>query len=175
MGIAAGPMLILQAAGAGASAFGAYQNAKAERGSLNYQAQVASNNATLAEQQAHIALENGVTAEQNQRLRNAATYSSQRTSLAANGVALDEGSPAEVLATTKYIGERDALTIRDNAAREGWGYDTQAQGYRSDADALRATAASVSPRKAAFASLLTSAPSVASSWYNMRSKTKGPV
>ena len=170
MGVAAGPMLLLQAAGAGMSAYGAYQGAKADKASLTYQSQVAANNAALAEQQAQFAMENGVSAEQNQRLRTAAMVSTQRASTAANGVAVDEGSAAEVAAGTKYIGERDALTIRDNASREAWGYRTQEQGYKDEGAMLAATARSVSPRKAAFASLLTSSGSVASSWYNMRSK-----
>jgi hypothetical protein len=45
-----------------------------------------------------------------------------------SGVELSGGSSLDVLVGTAGIGAQDALTIQNNAAREAWGYRTQA-GY----------------------------------------------
>lgn len=51
----------------------------------------------------------------------------QRTTLAAQGLALDEGSAAQVTADTKRIGETDVATIRENARREAFGIRSQSE------------------------------------------------
>lgn len=150
------------------SATGAYGQADAQKKAMQYDSQVAANNAILANQQASIAIQNGQTQEGNQRLKTGQAVGAQRAALAANGIDLGEGSAQDILSTTQYIGERDALTVRDNALREAWGYKTQAQNYTDASKAKQATADSISPGFAAATSLLSSATSYAK--YNYANK-----
>lgn len=163
----------LQVAGMASSAMGAYNQSKGTKAAYEYQAAVNRNNATLAEWQARDAITRGQRAEQSQRLKTAQLKGSQRAALAARGVALDEGSALNILDDTDFMGEADAMTIRDNAAREAWGARTQGANYESDASMLSARAGAESPFKAAAGSLLTSAGSVANSWYRYKATGGG--
>ena len=147
------------------SVVGSMNAAEAQRNAYDYQAQVARNNAITAEQNAKLAQEQGAQDEQNQRLKAAAFYSDQRAQLAANGIDLGTGSAADLLATTKFMGEHDALTIRDNAARKAWAYRTQSQDFSTDASFKSAAGSNINPMMAGATSLLTSASTVASRWY----------
>lgn len=162
----------LQVAGLVSGVFGATNQSKATQQAYNYQATVNRNNAQVAEWQAQDALQRGAKAEQAQRLKVAQLKSAQRAGFAARGIALDEGSPLNILNDTDYMGELDALTIRDNAAKEAWGARTQGANYSSDAAMLGARADAESPLGAGFSTLLTGAGTVASSWYNRRTKTE---
>ena len=163
----------LQVAGMVSGAFGAANQSKATQQAYDYQAAGNRNNAQIAEWQAQDATTRGAKSEQAQRLKVAQLKSSQRAGFAARGIALDEGSPLNILQDTDYLGELDALAIRDNASREAWGARTQASNYSSDAAMLSARADAESPSGAAFSSLLTSGGAVASSWYNRKTKTTG--
>jgi hypothetical protein len=61
----------------------------------------------------------------------------QRVGYAGQNVDLSSGSPSEVISDTAYQGEFDALTIRTNAAREAWGYKTEATNLGLQARNLR--------------------------------------
>lgn len=149
---AAGPAVLgMQAAGALSSVVGSYYSAKSQKSSLGLQAD-------LEEYQAQNALVQGEREEQKVRMSTAQLKSSQRASMAANGVDLAQGSAAQVLTSTDYMGEIDAQTVRSNALK-------QAFGYRVDARMKRAQADSISPGMAAFTTLLGSGGQVASSWY----------
>jgi hypothetical protein len=50
----------------------------------------------------------------------------QRTTQAASGGVVDEGSNALIQQDTAQLGELDALTISNNAAREAYGYNVEA-------------------------------------------------
>jgi len=155
----------LQAFGVGASAFGSYNLGNAQKSVLNYESSVATNNATLANYQANVAQQVGDQQLNDSELRTAQLFGTQRATLGANGVDLGSGSANEVLASTKYMGERDALTIQNNTANQVWGYKTQGQNYTSEAAADSATANAINPRMAAATSLLGGAGIVASNWY----------
>jgi hypothetical protein len=171
-GMSAGMMI--QVAGMAASTYGAYQKSKATRSAYEYQAAVNQNNATLAEWQAQDALQRGARSEQTQRLKTAQLRGTQRARLAANGVALDEGSPLALLQDTDYMGELDANTIRDNAGKEAWGARIQGGNYSRDASMLSDRADAESPWGAAGSTLLTGAGSVADSWYRRKMTTSAP-
>ena len=138
------------AAGAVLGAASSYGNAKAKKGALRQQAQV-------DEWQAEQALNAGADQEQSSRLQTAQVFGKQRANMAANGVDLGEGSATDVLASTKLIGEHDALTIKDNASRTAWGYRTNAAVATAQAD-------NIDPWASATGSLLGSAGSVSASW-----------
>lgn len=163
----------LQVAGAANTVLGSYNQSKAAKAAYEYQAAVQRNNAQLAEWQAQDAIARGQKAEQSQRLKVAQLKSTQRAGFAARGVALDEGSALNILNDTDYMGNLDALTLRDNAAKEAWGYRTQGANAASDAALLSGRAEAESPFGAAASSLLTGAGAVASSWYNRKMRTEG--
>jgi hypothetical protein len=160
------------AAGAIMSAGSAYQQAQGQRSSLQYQASVARMNAGLAADQASDAIRNGQTAEGIQDLKTGQTLGAQRAAMAANGVDLGEGSPNDVLTTTKYMGTRDALQIHDNAMMLAWGYRTQQQNFLTDANREENEASTISPWAAGATSILTGATRVSSVW-DAKAKVNG--
>jgi hypothetical protein len=172
-----GPQLAMAMAGAGmaTSAIGAYKSASGQKAALNYQSSVAKSNAQIAEEQAHIAQLNGQQEEFASRLKTAATVGDQRAIAAANGVDVSSGSPVEIVASSRYLGERDALTIRDNAARQAWAYNQQATGYRNEAAMDSATADAMNPWMSAAGSLLTGAGTVADRWYKYKAQSVNGV
>ncbi len=149
----------------GMQAMGAYSSSQAQKAGMKYQAQIAANNATIAQEQASIAIQDGQRQEQTQDLKTGQIYGAQRAAMAANGVDLGEGSANEVLTTTKFMGNRDALTIRDNAMRQAWGYDVQSQNFLDSSAADKAVGDSINPMMSAATSLLGSAASASSTWY----------
>lgn len=159
-----------QVAGTVASAIGARNKAKAEKGAMEYQAAVARNNAQIAEWQAEDAIRRGQVTKQQSQLKTNALKGRQRAMMAERGIDLGEGSALNILTDTDMIGAIDANNATDNAAREAFGFKVQGSNYKSNADLLTARAGSISPNGAAFGSLLTGAGSVASSWYSMSSK-----
>lgn len=155
----------MMATSAAVSAVGARGQAKAQQAGLNYQASVSDQNATLADMQARDAIRQGQGQEQNLRLQTGQLKGSQRATMAANGIDLtDTGSANDVFTSTDYMADHDAATIQNNALRQAWGYNVQAENYRNDASAKRAGASAISPNMAMATSLLTSAGSVAGSW-----------
>lgn len=88
-------------------------------------------NAGYAELQAVDAEKRGRVAETRQRRQTAQVIGSQRVSLAGQGVDVNRGTALEVQADSAYLGELDALTIRNNAAKEAWGYRVQAEDMRA--------------------------------------------
>ena len=129
MGFAAAALPALQVAGMAVSAVGAYNSSKANKSAYEAQAQVNQNNAIIAQWQAQDALTRGARAVTASRMRNVQLKGDQRAAMAANGVDLSVGSAQRVLNSTDYIGQLDASTILDNAAREAWGYRTQASNF----------------------------------------------
>lgn len=157
------------AAGAGLKAIGAYGDAKSQKSSLNFQANLDDLNAHQSELSAQSALAQGQMQEQSSDLRTANLKSTQRAGLAASGVDLGVGSAANILTSTDVMGQIDANTIAANAVRSAWGYRTQATNQQNDALMKRAGASAISPLTSAATSLLGSAGSVAQSWYSKNS------
>ena len=151
---------------------GAYSQASGQRSALQYEASVARSNAQIAGWQASDAVRNGQIAEENQDLKTGSIMGSQRAALAANGVDLGSGSANDVLTTTQFMGNRDALQIHDNAMMQAWGYRTQQQNYLDNASHLDNMASTINPWMAMGTSLLTGATNVASNWDKL-SKVNG--
>lgn len=134
------------AAGTVVSAVGAMQQGKAAE-------KTAENNAKTMQLQAEDARARGGIAEEAHRAKVRQIRGEQRATLAASGVDMTSGTAASVLDQTTIYGELDARNIGVNAAREAWGYETQAgnelfqgknakqQGYLSGASTLLTGAA----------------------------------
>ena len=93
------PALLLGAQGVsgGLSAIGAYGQAASQKSSLNYDARVADMNSVLVERQAQIAMEQGQFQVDQLRRLTAGLKGSQRATMAARGLDLTAGTPAEIL------------------------------------------------------------------------------
>lgn len=111
-------------AGGGITAYGQYQSGVANE-------RLMKQNARIADWQADDALDRGRQAEGRHRIDVRRTIGAQRARLAASGVEINDGSALDVQADTARLGELDALTIRNNAAREAWGYRVQATDLRA--------------------------------------------
>lgn len=130
--IATATLVATIAAGA-TTAYGQYQQGQAQKEQYAYQAAVNRNNAIISERQAEDALQRGQIAEDEHRLKVQQIKGSQRTRFAASGVDLGSAVVSDTLADTAMLGELDALTIRNNAQRESYGYRVQASNYEASA------------------------------------------
>ncbi|WP_137924655.1 hypothetical protein [Cupriavidus sp. 2SB] len=145
--------------------------ASGQRAVADYNATIAENNANLAELQAQDAVTRGRQAESDLYRQTGQLMGRQRANTAANGVSLNEGSPVNIEASTRYMRDVDLATLRNNAARSAWGYNVQADNYRAQSKAYRAAGDASSPGAAAATSLLGSAAGVSSKWYDIYKNT----
>lgn len=159
--------LVSQFAGAASSAIGAFYSAKSMKSSLAYQASIDNINAGISEKTAQSVLNQGQQQVGMITQRAGNIKSSQRASMAANGIDLGEGNAAEVQASTDIMAQTDANTASANAIRSAWGYRTQAVNYQNDALMKTTDSNSISAGMAGTTSLLGSAGRVAQSWYSM--------
>lgn len=90
-------------------------------------------NAVLKDQAANEAITAGNSSADWQRVRTGQAVGTQRAVQAANGIDVNSGSAAQLQDDTAMIGELDALTLQNNAAREAYGYRIQAQQDRANA------------------------------------------
>lgn len=83
-------------------------------------------NSRLANIQAQDSIERGETAVKQVRRGTRKAIGTSRAALAAQGVDVNSGSAADLLEQAEYYGEMDALTVRNNAWMESFGYRSQA-------------------------------------------------
>lgn len=123
----------LLAIGAGFSAVSSIMSSSANADALRAQGEHEKNVADFNEKIALIQSEDALyrgDKEATQLRKNAKRLvGSQRAALAAQGVNVDVGSAALVQEDTMDQAKIDEITIRNNAAREAWGYKVQARGY----------------------------------------------
>lgn len=120
---------------------GLYQNvaqSRAIKAQGEAQASAMERNAEMAQYQAHDAIERGGLKELRLRRALAQNLGNQRVQAAASGIDTDSGSVQDARDTTISEGEHDAEAIRFNAARERWGYNTQAANLQTQANYTRA-------------------------------------
>ena len=119
-------------ASAAVSAVGAVEQGQAQQQQAKYQAAVARNNQTIAQQNAQDALDRGAEQEQEQRKKTQLLIGQQRASLAAQGADLSSGNSLDLVSDIAGTGELDALTIRRNAQLEARQYQVQGMNYQAD-------------------------------------------
>jgi hypothetical protein len=108
------------------SAAGAERQAQANANAANYNAAVARNAATFAQQQGEIRA-------QASDIRTGQAIGRSRAIAAAGNLDVNSGSPLDIQASNASIGRLNSLTIRNNAAREAWGQNAQAGLYDAQA------------------------------------------
>jgi flavin reductase (DIM6/NTAB) family NADH-FMN oxidoreductase RutF len=160
------PTTIMLAASTVLGAYGASQQAGAQKSQLQYSAAVADNNAKIAGWQANDALRRGE--EEAARVGREASQvkGAQRARQAAAGLDLSVGTAKELQDQTDFFGQVDQATVRDNAAREAWSIRQKGNQYTSDAGMSRASARQISPGLAATTSLISGGARVADRWYS---------
>jgi hypothetical protein len=112
--------------GAGISAIGAEQQAKANAAAANYNAQVAKNASIFAQQQ-------GVVEAEKQQREAAMVIGKDRAAAAASGIDVNSGSPLDIQADNYVTGKLNEATALNNASRNAWGYATQSNLYGMEA------------------------------------------
>lgn len=111
-------------------AVGKSQEGKAAEASAKYNAQVAANNATLAEQSARLAGAAGNAQTEQAQLKTRAQVGGIIATQGASGVDVSSGSALDVRSSAKQLGQLNALTVRSNAAKSAYGYQTEAANYK---------------------------------------------
>lgn len=120
-------------AGSAISGIGAISKMGAASQSAKYNAAIAGQNATIAAENAHRA---GLAGEQQAAMKEQETRAKVgqiAANQAASGIDINKGSAPDVRSSAAQNGELDAITIRSNAAREAYGYQTQGTSYAGQA------------------------------------------
>lgn len=128
-----------------------YSQASAQRAEGDYQKSIFDINARFAEAQAKDAIKRGDKEAIELTKRAKRLIGSQRVSLAAQGIDIESGTALQIQEDTAELSEADAMTIRNNAWKEAWGYRVQAFDFRN-----RGEFAKMSSRNRARNTLLTS-------------------
>jgi hypothetical protein len=121
------PAVAVMAAGTAISMYAQHRKGQAE-------GHVAENNAILARQQAGDAMVRGAEEARSAEIAGRNTASAARVAIGANGVT--GGSTDDIAAVSAANSAMDAATIRANAAREAWGFKSEAKSqshYAKDA------------------------------------------
>lgn len=150
--------------------------AKSAQAEGEYAAEVYGRNADLAEEQAVDALARGRESEMALRRKARGLRSSQRAGFAAQGIDINSGSARDVQENDAALSELDALTIRNNAQREAFGFRRQAQYDREDAEMARRGGVNRANaiRKESMGTLLTTTTSLASTYSSGRVPRRSP-
>lgn len=116
-----------------AAVAGGVMQGNAAKAQAGQQALQQRTNALYAQDAADDSIKRGAYDADLQRVRTAQAVGTQRTAQAANGGDVNSGSNARLQEDTAALGELDALTIQNNAAREAYGYRVQALNGLSNA------------------------------------------
>lgn len=103
----------------------------------DFQAQIARNNAQIARANAAAATQAGDIAAFNVGLRTRDIVGRTKAAQAASGIDVNTGSAVDVQASERMLGMLDALTVRSNAARAAYGYESEAMSESARARILK--------------------------------------
>lgn len=116
---------LLAAGSAVMSTVGALQQGEAASAADKYNGQIAMANSQIANRNAVQASEAGEIQAANSGMKTRANAGSIKANQGASGVDVNKGSPVDVRTSQDQLGKLDALTIRSNAAKQAYGYETQ--------------------------------------------------
>jgi hypothetical protein len=161
---AAAPVLAI--AGAGISAIGTVEQGQATANASAYQAQVAQNNAIIAEQNATYASNAGLTQAAATSMKGAAAGGKVKAAQAASGIDVNTGSAVNVQASERETNVLNSETVLNNAELQAYGYRAAATGYKATAglEEEEAAQAPVGAVLSATGNLLSAASSVGAKW-----------
>lgn len=119
---------------------GSLLQAQSTKQSGEYQSDLLKDNAAYKKKAADETIFAGDTSADWQRQRTKQAIGTQRTAFAGNGIDVNSGSAAQLQDETAMLGELDALTIQNNAAREAFGYRVQSAQDISNAKQVKRNA-----------------------------------
>jgi hypothetical protein len=137
------PLAVAGLVGAGVSAYSSYESGQAQSAAAAYQAQVAANNAIIAQRNARTDIQAGEAAATNQGLKTRAQVGQEKAAQGASGIDPNTGSAPLVRNGTQELGMLDAMTIRSNAAQKAYAQQVQATSdtAQSQLDTMESTQA----------------------------------
>jgi hypothetical protein len=121
---AAAPVLGL--VGAATSAIDTIESGQATANAASYQAQVAQNNAIIAEQNAAYASEAGLASAAATSMKGAAASGKVKATQAASGIDVNTGSAVNVQASERETNVLNTETVLNNAELRAYGYRARA-------------------------------------------------
>jgi hypothetical protein len=152
--------------GAGISAIGTMEAAQAQSANASYQAQVARNNAQIAQENSTMAIQSGEAqaAAQGQKAR--AQVGGIVAAQGANNVDVNTGSAANVRTSSQELANVDTRTIMSNAAKQSFGYQVAASSDTAQAglDTQEASQAQTAGGIGSLGSFLSGISSVGPNW-----------
>jgi hypothetical protein len=152
--------------GTGVTAAGKVYEGLATANAAKFSAEVARNNAALAQVNADRAIDAGQQQAETESRKNAARVAGIKTAQAASGIDVNTGSAADVQAGERMTGQLDAETVLNNAQWTSFGYRSQATNFQNEAslDESKATSAQIGGDLGAFGSVLGNASSLGLKW-----------
>lgn len=153
----------------------AKQAAQAQEQEADYQAEVAQNNQKIAAQNAQYAAQSGEAQLQQTQLQTRSQTSAVAAALAANGLDINTGSPAQVRQGQEQIGQLEGENVKEQELVNVYGYQTQETNYAAQAGLyqLEAQNAAKAAEIAPLGSLFSGAGSLASKWSSWQTETGG--
>lgn len=129
----------------GVQAFNQYSSSKREAAAIKAQAEynrkVSEINEAYTMAKSDDAIRRGEQEVEGHRSKVRQLVGSQKAGLAASGVDVSSGSAAQIVDQTEKLGELDAITLKNNAWREAYGYKVEAKNIRIQGMMGQATAA----------------------------------
>lgn len=152
-------------------AAGAMQEGQSKSAMYGYQAGVARVNAEIAKKNADYALATGETRAMIQGMKGRAEHGQLIARMGASGVAVGHGSSKDVLESHTKLTNLDQGIIRNNAAREAYGYEVRAASETAQSGMYTSAAADASNAGSmkAFGSIIGGISSVSDKWMAGRS------
>ena len=147
------------------SAIGTYYQAQSQASALQHQAEMAQINMRINERSAQSAMLQGQKQIGQLTLKAGKLKSAQKVALAANGVVMEGGSAAEILASTDLLKEIDANQIWQNTVQNAWAIRAKGTNQYVSSLSAKAAAESISPFGQAGGTLLSGVGDVATNWY----------
>lgn len=157
------------AVGGGVTAYGQYQSGQAQSSMYNYQSGVAKINQQLKKQDAEYARDVGEVEAQQAGMRTRGAVGSTRAAQGARGIDVNTGSAADIRKSQIDLGQQDERIIRSNAARRAYGFEVEGmnQGVQANIYGMAAKDASSAGMIKSAGTLISTAGTVASKWYQM--------
>lgn len=108
------------------SALGSIAQGRQSSASAKYNSEVQSNNAEIASRNATLAGQEGAANAAIEQQKTRANVGAIKSAQAANGVDVNTGSAVDVRSSASELGELNAITIRNNAVKTAYGFQTSA-------------------------------------------------
>lgn len=153
------------------SAYSAKKQGDAAESAANYQAAVARNNQIIADQYAKTEIQKGQAEEAAKRQETAQRIGAIRAAIGGSGLDPGGETPLRLQSDTARLGEQDAQTIRNNAARAAYGFQVKGMNYAAEAslDEMRGRSAAEGGSLGAWSSIISGAAGVGDKWAKFKS------